>query len=158
MTECSIHSWWQPFHEMTLLLMGGKILLYITMNGWQDSTLHYYEWVVRFYFTLLWMGGNILLYITNNKQGQNILSQPPFFKNILFCVFLILFSIEYDKVFMYSRSPLSVMFFQSNLIAVKLIRRKPCRLDLLYCAPALPFLCFGLSSQRQDVLSLLVMF
>ena len=76
------------------------------------------------------------------------MSQPPFFKNILFCVFLILFSIEYDKVFMYSRSPLSVMFFQSNLIAVKLIRRKPCRLDLLYCAPALPFLCFGLSSQH----------
>lgn len=38
-----------------------------------------------------------------------------------------------------STSPLSVMFFQSKLIAVKLIRRKPCRLDLLYCALALLF-------------------
>jgi hypothetical protein len=49
--------------------------------------------------------------------------------------------IEYDKVFMYSRSPLSVMFFQSNLIAVKLIRRKPCRLWIYYIVHRLSLFC-----------------
>jgi hypothetical protein len=41
-----------------------------------------------------------------------------------------------------STSPLSVMFFQSNLIAVKLIRRKPCRLWIYYIVHWLSFFVF----------------
>jgi hypothetical protein len=41
-----------------------------------------------------------------------------------------------------STSPLSVMFFQSNLIAVKLIRRKPCRLWIYYIVHWFSFFVF----------------
>ena len=80
--------------------------------------------------------------LQHNKQEQSILSHSLFFfKRISYFVgfFLILFSIEYDKVFGYYSigSHLSVMLLQSNLMPFRLA------VFLLYCAPTPPFFLGG---------------
>lgn len=80
--------------------------------------------------------------LQHNKQEQSILSHSLFFfKRISYFVgfFLILFSIEYDKVFGYYSigSHLSVMLLQSNLMPFRLA------VFLLYCAPTPPFFWGG---------------
>ena len=81
-----------------------------------------------------------LLHIYYNITSKNKASclTPCFFLKgflILWGFFLILFSIEYDKVFGYYSigSHLSVMLLQSNLMPFRLA------VYLLYCAPTLPF-------------------